>query len=107
MAIKLSGHFIDDQTRCVHYHSALDVIAIKFKCCQTYYPCYQCHEIEARHPAILWEIEEFDELAILCGVCKNEISINAYLNCHNHCPRCSAPFNPHCAKHYSLYFSNL
>lgn len=38
------GQSIDKQTRCIHWHSALDVIAIKFKCCDKYYPCFSCHE---------------------------------------------------------------
>ena len=105
MAIPLSGCFIDNQTRCVHYHSSLDVIAIKFKCCQTYYPCYQCHEDAAGHAATRWTREEFDELAVYCGVCKNEISIQAYLDCNNTCPLCRVSFNPNCAKHYPLYFA--
>ncbi len=106
MSIKLSGNFTDNQTRCVHYHAVLDVIAIKFKCCQTYYPCYQCHEDEAGHPVVTWTKEEFNELAIFCGVCKNEMSIADYLHCNNTCPRCSASFNPNCTKHYPLYFSH-
>jgi uncharacterized CHY-type Zn-finger protein len=31
------GSEVDAQTRCVHYHSALDVISINMKCCGTYY----------------------------------------------------------------------
>ncbi len=31
--IIVKGKLVDDQTRCVHYRSTLDVIAIKFKCC--------------------------------------------------------------------------
>ena len=27
----------------------LDVIAIKFKCCNKYYPCYKCHEEHESH----------------------------------------------------------
>lgn len=27
------GPVVDNETRCVHYHLLLDVIAIKFKCC--------------------------------------------------------------------------
>ena len=39
--IPVCGVAIDAQTRCAHYHSELDRIAIKFKCCQAYYACYQ------------------------------------------------------------------
>lgn len=47
--IIVKGRTTDDQTRCIHYHSAVDIIAIKFKCCNTYYPCFYCHEEEAGH----------------------------------------------------------
>ena len=49
MRIKIKGHLIkgtvlDKETRCAHYHSEIDRIAIKFFCCNTYFPCYECHE---------------------------------------------------------------
>ena len=28
------GSIVDHETRCIHYHTQLDIIAIKFKCCQ-------------------------------------------------------------------------
>lgn len=34
------GAIIDDDTRCEHYHSELDIISIKFKCCLRFYPWY-------------------------------------------------------------------
>ena len=40
----VAGNVIDSETRCAHYHTELDIIAIKFYCCDTYFPCYQCHE---------------------------------------------------------------
>ena len=45
------GQTIDDQTRCVHYGTPADVVAIKFFCCRRYYPCHRCHEDSAGHPA--------------------------------------------------------
>ena len=53
----------------------LDIIAIRFKCCDKYYPCYQCHEETADHPAQMWNKDEWDTMAILCGVCKTEMTI--------------------------------
>lgn len=100
----LKGRLTDDQTRCVHYHSALDVIAIKFKCCGDYYPCYECHAEVAGHAAVVWSKEERDEKAILCGVCRKELSINEYFQSNNQCPYCAANFNPGCSRHYHLYF---
>ncbi|HEV8271516.1 MAG TPA: CHY zinc finger protein [Chitinophagaceae bacterium] len=102
--IKVYGKVIDDNTRCEHYHSPLDIIAIKFKCCDKYYPCYQCHEETTGHPAQIWSKDEWDTKAILCGGCKSELTINEYMQSGNCCPNCKAPFNPNCSKHYHLYF---
>ncbi len=102
--IPVKGKVIDEQTRCSHYHSTLDIIAIKFKCCGTYFPCYSCHEEEADHPAIAWPIAERHTKAILCGACGHELTITEYLSSENTCPSCHASFNPNCAKHYGLYF---
>lgn len=100
----IRGKTTDSQTRCIHYHSPLDVIAIKFKCCDTYYPCYYCHAEEADHVALLWNQTEFNTKAILCGVCKNEMTITEYLTSNYHCPYCNAAFNPKCSGHNHLYF---
>lgn len=102
--IKVKGKTVDDETRCTHYHSPLDIIAIRFRCCHDYYPCYQCHDETAGHPAQVWKKEEWDTRAILCGKCKTELSINDYLKAADHCPSCGAPFNPGCSKHHHLYF---
>ena len=101
---RVRGKLADEYTRCIHYHSPLDIIAIKFKCCGEYYPCYSCHEEEAGHKPEVWTRGEFDTSAILCGACKNELTIHEYLACDNHCPACHAAFNPNCNKHYHLYF---
>lgn len=102
--IKLKGLLIDNETRCEHYHSSLDIIAIKFKCCNTFYPCYQCHSECEDHPAEQWGSGEFAEKAILCGSCKELLSIAEYLNT-DICPHCNAKFNPKCSNHYALYFN--
>ena len=102
--INVFGKPVDNQTRCVHWHSELDVIAIKFKCCEKYYPCFSCHEEEADHTHQVWPKKEFDQKAILCGVCGTELSIKDYMNSNNTCPNCQAAFNPGCSKHYHLYF---
>jgi len=104
--ITVKGKTIDDSTRCEHYHSLLDVIAIKFKCCGEYYPCFQCHEEDAGHAAQVWKKEEWNSRAILCGACKKEMSINQYMHAGNQCPYCGAAFNPNCSLHYHLYFES-
>jgi uncharacterized CHY-type Zn-finger protein len=102
--VNVFGKPVDNQTRCVHWHSELDIIAIKFKCCDKYYPCFSCHEEEAHHEPQVWPKAEFDQKAILCGVCGNELSIQDYMNSNNTCPTCKSGFNPGCSKHYHLYF---
>ncbi|WP_373285558.1 CHY zinc finger protein [Paraliobacillus quinghaiensis] len=102
--INVHGALIDKQTRCKHYDKPIDIIAIKFKCCETYYPCYKCHAEEADHQAKVWGREEFDHKAILCGKCGEELTINEYLNSNSSCSCCNASFNPGCQKHKYLYF---
>src|SRR5262249_34344318 len=104
LALVVNGRVIDSQTRCVHYHSPLDIIAIKFKCCGEYYPCFECHHETAGHATEVWRSNEFDTKAILCGACNNEMTIHEYLAANNHCPYCNSSFNPNCSKHYHLYF---
>jgi uncharacterized CHY-type Zn-finger protein len=100
----VKGHLTDEQTRCRHWHSPLDIIAIKFKCCNTYYACYECHREMADHKPEVWTKDERAEKAILCGVCKTELSIGEYFDSSNLCPHCGSAFNPNCSKHYHLYF---
>ena len=98
------GDVIDNKTRCRHYHSELDVVAIKFKCCGRWYPCFECHQSEADHLADVWPESEFDTRAVLCGACGYQLSIEEYFHCANRCTVCAAAFNPGCAQHYHLYF---
>ena len=102
--ITIKGKPIDDHTRCVHYHSERDIIAIRMKCCNEYYPCIECHTQTAGHASELWQQAEFDTKAILCGACHTELSINQYLNSNHQCPVCAASFNPGCSNHYHYYF---
>lgn len=103
--IKVFGQLVDDQTRCEHYHTEKDIIAIKFKCCDQYYPCYKCHEESEQHPIVVWPKDEFHEKAILCGVCKREHTIHEYLATNN-CLNCKSHFNEKCEFHYHLYFED-
>ena len=47
------GPVVDDMTRCVHYNTPVDIVAI-FACCGEYYPCHLCHQETAGHdrPAV-------------------------------------------------------
>ncbi|WP_245732850.1 CHY zinc finger protein [Salinibacillus kushneri] len=102
--LDVKGKLHDKHTRCEHYHEERDIIAIKFKCCNTYYPCYKCHQEEADHPIKLWSKDEFSQKAILCGACGYELTIRDYVNGHSSCPKCKASFNPGCKYHNHLYF---
>lgn len=98
------GKTIDAQTRCVHYGTELDIVAIKFRCCGEYYPCHLCHEECAGHEAEQWHLDEYDRTAILCGVCSTELTIAEY-RAADRCPSCASAFNPRCALHAHLYFA--
>ena len=100
------GKSVDEFTRCIHYYSDKDIIAIKFKCCDQYYPCFLCHQETADHEPLVWSKSEYHMKAILCGQCKHELTINEYLKAGNQCLKCSALFNPNCSLHYHLYFEN-
>lgn len=100
---RIHGQTTDSQTRCVHYNTALDIIAIKFACCLRFYPCFRCHEDGEDHPAEQWPVSRWSEEAILCGVCRSSLSITGYLG-STRCPSCAAGFNPRCAQHAHLYF---
>lgn len=102
--IPVRGIELDARTRCAHYRSELDIIAVKFNCCLKYYSCFHCHELTAGHPVRIWPQTEFDEKAVLCGACGAELTIREYLNCQAVCPACRARFNPRCELHYHLYF---
>jgi uncharacterized CHY-type Zn-finger protein len=101
------GIGLDAQTRCVHYNSALDIIAIKMHCCGLYYACRECHDVLADHPAEVIPKAEQDSPGVLCGACGRQLTVTEYFSCENICPACRAGFNPGCRNHYHLYFSNL
>ena|SRR5579859_6356802 len=98
------GFDLDAQTRCVHYRSVVDIVAIKMKCCRVYYACKDCHEALAGHPIAVWPRGEWDARAVLCGACGVEMTIREYLGCQAACPGCGAAFNPACRVHHRFYF---
>jgi uncharacterized CHY-type Zn-finger protein len=98
------GLDLDPQTRCAHWHSALDIVALKLRCCGAYYACRDCHDALAGHPAQVWPRADWDAPAVLCGGCGAEMSVAQYLACDDRCPACAAPFNPGCKLHRPRYF---
>ena len=102
--VLIHGNLVDNSTRCQHYNSTLDIIAIKFKCCNKYYACIHCHNEAETHSTQLWPQLEWNTKAIFCGECKIEISINNYFTSKYICPNCKSNFNPLCSNHNHLYF---
>jgi uncharacterized CHY-type Zn-finger protein len=103
MEIPVYGPVVDDHTRCVHYRTSVDVVAIRFHCCDRYYPCHLCHSETETHSATQWPVAERSARAVLCGVCRYELTITEYLGV-TACPACAAPFNERCSLHAHLYF---
>jgi uncharacterized CHY-type Zn-finger protein len=101
---QVRGVNLDPQTRCAHYHSPADIVAIRMKCCGTYYACKDCHAALADHACELWPERDWDRSAILCVACGNRLTIHQYMRGESRCPTCHAPFNPACRNHYGFYF---
>ncbi len=106
-APRVLGRTVDDRTRCVHYHGSTDVIALRFKCCGEYFPCFECHDESAGHPIERWVAADLLTPAVLCGMCRRELRIDEYLSLSPapECPGCGAPFNPACSLHHDHYFA--
>jgi len=105
--IPVHGVDVHPDTRCAHYATDRDVIAIKFACCGDYYPCLQCHDTLADHDRDVWPVDEFDTAAILCGSCGTEHTIETYRDSGSSSPTCDAEFNPGCRRHWSAYFARV
>jgi uncharacterized CHY-type Zn-finger protein len=101
---EVRGVEVDAETRCVHWRSAVDIVAIKMRCCGVYWACKDCHEALAGHAIAVWGRGEWDARAVLCGACRVEMTIREYLECEAKCPSCAAAFNPRCSNHFHLYF---
>jgi uncharacterized CHY-type Zn-finger protein len=102
--LRVNGTNVDSQTRCAHYHTSIDIIALRFKCCGEWFPCFECHRENTNHTARVWGIEEFETKAVLCGNCGCRMTISEYMSADFVCPKCSSAFNPGCANHYHMYF---
>jgi uncharacterized CHY-type Zn-finger protein len=105
------GVGIGPETRCAHYGTERDVVALRFACCEAFYPCIRCHEAVVDHPAERLPVES-GASAVLCGVCGAELTPEEFVTrdpddeAENHdCPGCGAAFNPGCADHYERYFT--
>ncbi len=101
--MRVRGAVVDDATRCAHYASELDVVAMRLACCDGWWPCHACHEEEADHAIAPWPRVRRAEPAVLCGVCRATMSVDGYLAV-DACPGCGAGFNPGCSLHHAVYF---
>jgi len=101
----VAGVDVDAETRCAHWRSQLDIVAIRMKCCHLYYACKDCHEALAGHPIEVWPRDLWHEKAVMCGACGSEFTIRDYLACESRCLSCGAGFNPGCRQHHRFYFA--
>ena len=61
---EVRGVEVDTQTRCVHWRSAADIVAIKMACCGVYWACKDCHEALAGHAIAVWGRGEWNARAV-------------------------------------------
>jgi uncharacterized CHY-type Zn-finger protein len=98
------GLAVTSQTQCAHWHSPLDIIAIKHFCCNRFYACISCHDECEDHRSGVWPRDQRYEYAVLCGSCKHILTVNEYMKCGSKCSACGSAFNPGCKNHWGLYF---
>ncbi|KAF2011476.1 hypothetical protein BU24DRAFT_281853 [Aaosphaeria arxii CBS 175.79] len=106
------GLSVTPLTQCTHWHSPLDIIAIKHFCCQKFYACISCHDALESHASAPWPKEVYEkdasneggQGAVLCGKCKHVLGVSEYLGCGSQCTKCGSGFNPGCKLHWGLYF---
>ncbi|GAD53894.1 hypothetical protein MBEHAL_2654 [Halarchaeum acidiphilum MH1-52-1] len=98
------GVAIDADTRCAHYDTARDVVAIRAACCDTYFACHACHAAVADHEWRVLPRDAFDDPAVLCGACGATLTVREYADCDDACPDCGHAFNPGCKRHWERYF---
>ena len=103
MTIQINGLLVDDQSRCQHYHSTLDIVALKCSGCLKYYACYQCHDSLEEHSFRAYPCQLKQDKVLICGVCRHEMTIEEYQQALV-CSHCHSAFNPACSKHYDIYF---
>jgi uncharacterized CHY-type Zn-finger protein len=103
--VPLRGASVDDETRCAHYDTPRDIVALRFACCDCYYPCAHCHDAVTDHAVERVQPRDFDDSAVLCGDCFKTMSVRTYLDCGDRCPNCGTEFNPGCCAHRDRYFA--
>ncbi|WP_435361025.1 CHY zinc finger protein [Haloarchaeobius sp. DFWS5] len=102
--VPVFGVEVDPETRCAHYDTELDVVALRFDCCDRFFPCFQCHAAVADHEASVVPRDECGTVSVLCGRCGHLLTVSEYLDCDSTCSDCGGDFNPGCARHADRYF---
>jgi len=105
--VEVEGVDVDHVTRCAHWRSDVDIIALKAPCCSRWFACSDCHDAVMPHRLAKWRSDELEVQAILCGRCRAQLTISAYLSLDAddpRCPKCAARFNQRCSLHHHLYF---
>ncbi|WP_040606406.1 CHY zinc finger protein [Salsuginibacillus kocurii] len=100
------GVNLDQESRCAHYATSLDIVALKCICCEVFYACHQCHQelvVAAFEP---WPASRKHEPSVLCGHCGQLMTFESYLSSNYQCLNCRAAFNPGCGRHTHFYFSS-
>jgi uncharacterized CHY-type Zn-finger protein len=92
------GLDVTPTTQCTHWHSPLDIIAVKHFCCDS------CHDTCETHKSGVWPREQRAKKAVLCGACKHVLSIEEYMTSGSKCTQCGNGFNPGCKGHWGMYF---
>lgn len=95
------GIALDQEYRCIHYHTVLDIVGLKCARCQVYYACYHCHDTLQDHA--FEPTDHKETYPVICGHCRQLLRRSEY-ECGS-CPFCFSPFNPSCHKHQDIYFS--
>lgn len=97
---RIFGKLTDQDGRCIHYSSELDIIANKCGFCGKFYACYKCHNELEDHEFAAVNPDEAE--TVMCGVCGEKYSYKVY-SALEKCTGCGKSFNPGCANHCSIY----
>ncbi|MGO3522530.1 MAG: CHY zinc finger protein [Leuconostoc mesenteroides] len=74
----IKGINLDQQGRCKHWHTDVDVVANRCAKCRKYYACYLCHDALNTHPFVPVSLDT-EETAVCCGVCLHQMTPAQYL----------------------------
>ena len=97
--MKIYGLVIDQDGRCIHYHSKLDIVANKCSICHKYWACYECHNQLSNHNFGPYNP---NFISVLCGHCQQRFTYKDYELIRS-CSSCLQAFNPKCSLHKGIY----